>query len=213
MGFFASLIVLVIGITMGSVAGYCGGKVDMFIMRLVDIIYSLPDTLMIILLASVMKVALGPIIDNNPTLNKLGSNMISLFIVFALLYWVSMARIVRGQVLQLKSMEFITAERVLGAGKKRVILRHLLPNCVGQLVIATCLQIPSAIFTESFLSYLGIGVAAPMASLGSMCSDALSSLTLYPYRLLFPALILSVVVLTLNLIGDGLRDALDPRLK
>ena len=110
-------------------------------------------------------------------------------------------------------MEFITAEEVLGAEKKRIILRHLLPNCVGQLVIATCLQIPSAIFTESFLSYLGIGVAAPMASLGSMCSEALATLSVYPHRLICPALILSVLVLSLNLIGDGLRDALDPRLK
>ena len=139
--------------------------------------------------------------------------IVSMFIVFALLYWVSMARLVRGQVLQLKGMEFITAEEVLGAEKRRIILRHLLPNCVGQLVIATCLQIPSAIFTESFLSYLGIGVAAPMASLGSMCSEALATLSVYPYRLICPALILSVLVLSLNLIGDGLRDALDPRLK
>ena len=115
--------------------------------------------------------------------------------------------------MQLKGMEFITAEEVLGAEKKRIILRHLLPNCVGQLVIATCLQIPSAIFTESFLSYLGIGVAAPMASLGSMCSEALATLSVYPHRLICPALILSVLVLSLNLIGDGLRDALDPRLK
>lgn len=217
-GIVAALIVLVIGATIGAISGLCGGAVDFVIMRIIDLIISIPTTLMVLLLQVVISAPLQNWFDSSNSalarsMSDLGTGIVSIFIIFALLYWVSMARIVRGQVLQLKSMEFITAERVLGAGKKRVILRHLLPNCVGQLVIATCLQIPSAIFTESFLSYLGIGVAAPMASLGSMCSDALSSLTLYPYRLLFPALILSIVVLTLNLIGDGLRDALDPRLK
>jgi ABC-type dipeptide/oligopeptide/nickel transport system permease subunit len=124
-----------------------------------------------------------------------------------------MARIVRGQVLQLRKQEYVTAAIALGAGNKRIIKRHLLPNCVGALVITTCLQIPSAIFLESFLSFLGLGVSAPMASLGSLCSDALATITMYPYRLIYPAVILTVIVLTLNLVGDGLRDALDPRLK
>ena len=124
-----------------------------------------------------------------------------------------MGRIVRGQVLQLKKQEYVTAAVALGASRWRIIRRHLLPNAIGALVITTCLQIPSAIFLESFLSFLGLGVSAPMASLGSLCSDALESITLYPYRLVFPAVILTLIVLTLNLIGDGLRDALDPRLK
>ena len=197
-GFFASLIVLVIGITMGSIAGYCGGKVDMFIMRLVDIIYSLPDTLMIILLASVMKVALGPVIDNNPVLNKLGSNMISLFIVFALLYWVSMARQIRGQILSLKEQEYVLAARSTGAKAGWIITKHLIPNCISVIIISTALQIPSAIFTESFLSYLGLGVNAPMPSLGSLASEALNGLTSYPYRMVIPAITISLIVLSLK---------------
>ena len=212
-GFFASLIVLVIGITMGSIAGYCGGKVDMFIMRLVDIIYSLPDTLMIILLASVMKVAMGPLIDNNPMLNKLGSNMISLFIVFALLYWVSMARQIRGQILSLKEQEYVLAARSTGAKAGWIITKHLIPNCISVIIISTALQIPSAIFTESYLSFLGLGVNAPMPSLGSLASDALNGLSSYPHRLVIPAVVISLIVLSLNLFGDGLRDAFDPKLK
>lgn len=217
-GIVAALIVLVIGSAIGAIAGLCGGVVDFVIMRIIDLIISVPSTLMVLLLQVVISDPLQTWFDTSKlalasALSDLGAGIVSIFIIFALLYWVSMARIVRGQVLQLKSMEFVTAEKVLGASQGRIILRHLLPNCVGQLVIATCLQIPSAIFMESFLSYLGIGVAAPMASLGSMCSDAFSALSLYPYRLLYPAVILSVLVLSLNLIGDGLRDALDPRLK
>lgn len=217
-GIAAAIIVLVIGAAIGSIAGLLGGKVDFVIMRLIDMIISIPTTLMVLLLQVVLSAPLQAWFDSSHTafakaMSDLGVGIASMFIVFALLYWVSMARLVRGQVLQLKGMEFITAEAVLGAENRRIILRHLLPNCVGQLVIATCLQIPSAIFTESFLSYLGIGVAAPMASLGSMCSEALATLSVYPYRLICPALILSVLVLSLNLIGDGLRDALDPRLK
>jgi len=211
-GFFASIIVLIIGITVGSIAGYCGGKVDMVIMRIVDIIYSLPDTLMIILLASVMKVVLGPIIENT-VLNKLSSNMISLFIVFALLYWVSMSRQIRGQILSLKEQEYVLAARSTGAKASWIIKKHLIPNCISVIFISTALQIPSAIFTESFLSFLGLGVNAPMPSLGSLASDALNGITSYPYRLVIPAITISLLVLSLNLFGDGLRDAFDPKLK
>lgn len=217
-GIVAALIVLVIGSIIGAVAGIFGGVVDFIIMRIIDLIISIPSTLMVLLLQVVLSDPLQAWFDSSHSsfakaMSSLGVGIVSIFIVFALLYWVSMARLVRGQVLQLKKMEFIAAEQVLGAKKGRIIRRHLLPNCVGQLVVATCLQVPSAIFTESFLSYLGIGVAAPMASLGSMCSDALSSLSTAPYMLLFPSIILSLLVLTLNLIGDGLRDALDPRTK
>ena len=146
-------------------------------------------------------------------MSDLGAGIVSIFITFAVLYWVTMARIIRGQVLQLKKQEYVTAATALGASNARLIRKHLLPNCIGPLVITTCLQIPSAIFLESFLSFLGLGVSAPMASLGSLCSDALETISLYPYRLVFPAIILTIIVLTLNLVGDGLRDALDPRLK
>ena len=211
-GFFASIIVLIIGLTIGSIAGYIGGKVDIIIMRIVDIIYSLPDTLMVILLASVMKVALGPLLEGT-VLEKLGSNMISLFLVFALLYWVSMARLIRGQILSLREQEYILASRATGAKAGWIIRKHLLPNCISVVIISTCLQIPSAIFTESYLSFLGLGVNAPMPSLGSLASDALNGYTTYPYRLVIPAVVISLIVLSLNLFGDGLRDAFDPKLK
>ena len=211
-GFFASIIVLIIGMTVGSLAGYIGGKVDLVIMRIVDIIYSLPDMLMVILLASVMKASLGPAIEGT-ILEKLGSNIISLFIIFALLYWVSMARQIRGQILSLKEQEYVLASQSTGAKAGWIIRKHLLPNCISVVIISTALQIPSAIFTESYLSFLGLGVNAPMPSLGSLASDALNGISSYPYRLIIPAVAISLVVLSLNLFGDGLRDAFDPKLK
>lgn len=210
-GFFASIIVLIIGMTVGSIAGYCGGKVDLIIMRIVDIIYSLPDMLMVILLSSVMKVVLGKAIEGT-VLAKIGSNIISLFIVFALLYWVSMSRLIRGQILSLREQEYVLAAKAAGAKGSWVITKHLLPNCISVVVISTALQIPNAIFTESYLSFLGLGVNAPMPSLGSLASDALNGITSYPYRLVIPAIVISLIVLSLNLFGDGLRDAFDPKL-
>lgn len=209
-GFFASLIVLAVGLAVGAVAGYFGGKVDLLIMRLVDVIYSLPDTLMVILLSAVMKVALS---DSGELFGRLGSNMVSLFIVFALLYWVSTARLVRGQILNLRQQEYVLAARSAGAGGGWIIRRHLLPNCLGVLVVSTALQIPGAIFTESYLSFLGLGVNAPMPSLGSLAADALNGITSYPHRLVIPAVVISLIVLALNLLGDGLRDAFDPKLR
>ena len=217
-GIVAALIVLIIGSIYGAISGLCGGTVDFVMMRIVELIYSVPEVLIVLLLQVVLKDPLQAWFDSSHTwfanaLSTLGAGIVSIFITFALLYWVTLARIVRGQVLMLKKQEFVTAATALGASNGRIIRRHLLPNCVGQLVITTCLQIPAAIFLESFLSFLGLGVSAPMASLGSLCSDALGTLTLYPYRLLFPGAILTIIVLTLNLVGDGLRDALDPRLK
>jgi len=210
-GFFASIIVLVIGMLVGSIAGYCGGKVDLVLMRIVDIIYSLPDMLMVILLASVMKLVLGPVIEGT-VLAELGSNMISLFLVFALLYWVSMARLVRGQILSLREQEYVLSAKASGAKSSWIIRKHLLPNSISVIIISTALQIPSAIFTESYLSFLGLGVNAPMPSLGSLASDALDGISTYPSRLLIPAIVISLIVLSLNLFGDGLRDAFDPKL-
>ncbi|MBQ9512951.1 MAG: ABC transporter permease [Lachnospiraceae bacterium] len=217
-GVTASLIVLVIGSVYGSISGLLGGRVDFIMMRIVDIIYSVPDVLIVLLLQVVLQTPLQNWFDTSKSafvkaLGSLGVGIVSIFITFALLYWVGMSRIIRGQVLQLKKQEYVTAAYALGVPTKRIIRRHLLPNCVGQLVVATCLQIPSAIFLESFLSFLGLGVSAPMASLGSLCSDALDTIRIYPYRLLFPAILLTILVLSLNLVGDGLRDALDPRLK
>ena len=211
-GFFASIIVLIIGLTIGSIAGYIGGKVDIIIMRIVDIIYSLPDTLMVILLGSVMKVSLGPLLEGT-VLEKLGTNMVSLFLIFALLYWCSMARLIRGQILSLREQEYVLAAQATGAKAGWIIRKHLLPNCISVVIISTCLQIPSAIFTESYLSFLGLGVNAPMPSLGSLASDALNGYATYSYRLIIPAIVISLIVLSLNLFGDGLRDAFDPKLK
>ena len=210
-GFFASIIVLIIGMLIGSIAGYCGGKVDLIIMRIVDIIYSLPDMLMVILLASVLNVSLGASLEGT-IFAKLGANIVSLFIVFALLYWVSMARLIRGQILSLKEQEYVLAAQATGAKGSRIIRRHLLPNSISVVIISTALQIPNAIFTESYLSFLGLGVNAPMPSLGSLASEALNGLSSYPYRLVIPAIVISLIVLSLNLFGDGLRDAFDPKL-
>ena len=211
-GFFASIIVLIIGMTIGSIAGYCGGKVDLIIMRIVDIIYSLPDMLMVILLATVLKQSLTPIIDGT-ALARIGSNIIALFIVFGVLYWVSMSRLIRGQILSLREQEYVLAAQAAGAKGRWIITKHLLPNCISVVIISTALQIPSAIFTESYLSFLGLGVNAPMPSLGSLASDALNGLTSYPYRLVIPAIVISLIVLSLNLFGDGLRAAFDPKLR
>ena len=213
-GFFASIIVLIIGMTVGSIAGYCGGKVDLIIMRIVDIIYSLPDTLMVILLAIGSEGrAAGDIAWRERRSASIGSNIISLFIVFAVLYWVSMARLIRGQILSLREQEYVLAAQATGAKGSWIITQAtLLPNCMSVIFISTALQIPNAIFTESFLSYLGLGVNAPMPSLGSLASDALNGITSYPYRMVIPALIISLIVLSLNLFGDGLRDAFDPKL-
>ena len=211
-GFFASIIVLIIGMTIGSISGYIGGKVDLIIMRIVDIIYSLPDTLMVILLASVLKLVLAPVIEGT-VLAKLGTNMIALFIVFGVLYWVSMSRLIRGQILSLREQEYVLAAKATGAKAGWIIRKHLIPNCISVVIISTALQIPSAIFTESFLSFLGLGVNAPMPSLGSLASDALNGISSYSYRLVIPAVVISLIVLSLNLLGDGLRDAFDPKLK
>ena len=210
-GFFASIIVLVIGMTVGSIAGYCGGKADLIIMRIVDIIYSLPDMLMVILLATVFKALFGDAIKGT-FFEKIGGNIISLFIVFALLYWVSMARLIRGQILSLREQEYVLAAKATGAKSGWIIKKHLIPNCISVVIISTALQIPSAIFTESYLSFLGLGVNAPMPSLGSLASDALNGITSYPERLIIPAIVISLIVLSLNLLGDGLRDAFDPKI-
>lgn len=210
-GFFASIIVLIIGMIVGSISGFLGGKVDLIIMRIIDIIYSLPDMLLIILLSVVFDQAFN--IPGNSFLGSLGSNMISLFVVFGLLYWVGMARLIRGQVLSIKENDYILAAKATGASTGRIIRKHILPNCLSVIIITTALQIPSAIFTESYLSFIGLGVQAPMPSLGSLANKAREGLQAYPYKLVFPALMICLIVLSLNLIGDGLRDAFDPKLK
>ena len=217
-GICAAILVLFIGATYGAISGYCGGRVDAVMQRIVEVIYSVPEMLVVLLIATALKPILTEYVNTGSGplksfVSVLGPNLISMFIAFGVLYWVTMSRIIRGQVLQLKQQEYVTAARALGASGGRIIRRHLIPNCIGQIVVTTCLQIPSAIFLESFLSYLGVGVSAPLPSLGSMATDALSGMYTYTYRLIIPAMVLSVMILAFNLFGDGLRDALDAKLK
>ena len=217
-GIFASFIVLIIGTIYGAISGYFGGKVDAIMMRILDLIYSIPDVLVVILLSIGISQPMKSFVNSSSSefakkIGVLGPALISIFIAFGLLYWVGMARIIRGQVLMLKKQEFVTAVEALGGSKKRIIRRHLFPNCIGQVIVMTAMQIPSAIFLESFLSFLGIGVSAPMTSLGALAADALGGIYSYAYRLIIPSLLLSLMILSLNLFADGLRDALDPRLK
>lgn len=215
-GLIATAIILVIGSAYGSIAAFFGGTVDLVMMRIVDIIYTIPDILLIVLLSFTLKVPLTTLGESVPGLhwvNVVGENLISIFIVFALLYWVGMARMVRSQVLMLKESEYVTAARALGVGNGRIIKKHLLTNCIGTLIVTTTLQIPSSIFTESFLSFLGLGVAVPLPSLGSLASDAINGMQTYPYLLFIPAFLISLIILSFNLFGDGLRDAFDPKLK
>ena len=215
-GIIASGIILFIGSLYGAVAGYFGGNTDLIMMRIVDIIYTVPDILIIILLAVTLKFPLRSLADNVKGfswINTIGVPLICIFITFSLLYWVGMSRIVRAQILSLKQQEYITAARALGASNGRIIRRHLLTNSIGTLIVTTTLQIPSSIFTESFLSFLGLGVAAPMPSLGSMASDALTGMRSYPHRLFAAAIMICLLILSFNLLGDGLRDAFDPKLK
>ena len=212
-GIIAAAIVVIIGVIYGAVSGYFGGKVDLVMMRIVDIIYSLPDMLVIILLS----VSIKDVLTNGPlagsAVAKLGSGMVSIFVVFGLLYWVGMARLVRGQVLSIKKQEFVLAAQAIGAKPNRIIRKHMLPNCISVIFISAALQIPSAIFTESFLSFLGLGVSIPMPSLGSLAADARSQMIIRPYLLIVPALAIFLIILSLNLLGNGLRDAFDPKLK
>lgn len=214
-GLIASAVILVIGSTFGAISGFFGGWIDLIMMRVVDIVYTVPDILLIVLISFAIKDPMAALATKPgfQWIQIVGVNLISIFLVFALLYWVGMARIVRGQVLMLKQSEYVTAAKALGASNSRIIRKHLLTNCIGTLIVTTTLQIPSSIFTESFLSFLGMGVAIPLPSLGSLASDAVNGLNTYPYLLLAPAIIISLIILSFNLFGDGLRDAFDPKMK
>ena len=211
-GVVASIMVLIIGLLYGSIAGYFGGTLDLIMMRIVDVIYSLPDMLIIILLSVVLNETLKSVLEGT-VLQALGTNMISIFIVFGLLYWVSMARLIRGQILTIKNNEYVLAARCIGTKNGRILRKHILPNCLSVIIITTALQVPSAIFTESYLSFLGLGVSDPLTSLGSLANDARAGMQSYPLRLVIPAIAICLIVLALNLLGDGLRDAFDSKLK
>ena len=193
-GFFAAFINFVVGVFYGAIAGYMGGEVDNIMMRVIDVLDSIPMTLYVILIMVVV-----------------GPGLVSIILALGLTFWVKMARIVRGQVLTLKQQEFVKAAIVTGADTKRIILKHLIPNMMGPIMVNIAMQIPSAIFNEAFLSFVGLGISAPMASWGTLCNDALAGIYVYPYQMVFPAIAISVTILTFNLFSDGLRDAFDPK--
>ncbi|MCX7746254.1 MAG: ABC transporter permease [Clostridia bacterium] len=214
-GLVACLINLTIGVLYGGISGYFGGKTDHIMMRIVDIIYSVPLMLYVILLMVVLKERMGGLFEL-PVLSVFktaGVGLVSVYLVLGLIYWVDMARIVRGQILSLKEQEYVTAAKTLGASNLKILLRHLLPNCIGPILVTITLQIPTAIFTEAFLSFVGLGVDAPMASWGSLASAGKDAIRSYPHLLLFPSIAICITMLAFNLFGDGLSDAMDPRLR
>lgn len=195
-GIVASLLNLFIGVIYGGIAGFFGGKIDRIMMNIVDILYSVPTLLYVILLMVILK-----------------PGLINIFIALGISYWLQMARIVRGQILSMKEQEFILAARTIGVSKKRILFRHLLPNAMGAIIVTMTLAIPDAIFTEAFLSFIGLGVSAPMASWGVLASEGVNNLRAYPFQLFFPAVAISVTMLAFNFLGDGLRDVLDPKMR
>ncbi|GAA0135901.1 oligopeptide ABC transporter permease OppC [Paenibacillus sp. YSY-4.3] len=195
-GLAAACIDLLIGVIYGGIMGYFGGRVDEIMNKFSEILYSIPYLLVTILLLVVMEPSLGTII-----------------LALTITGWINMSWIVRGEIMQLKNREFVLASRSMGAGSGRLLFRHLLPNAVGPIIVTVTLSVPNAIFAEAFLSFLGLGVQAPIASLGSMINDALTGWLYYPWRMLFPAVLISLTMLSFNIFGDGLRDALDPKLK
>lgn len=195
-GLMAAFIDLVIGVIWGAIAGFFGGKIDEYMMRIADILYGVPYLLVVILLMVILPQGLW-----------------TLIIAMTITGWINMARIVRGQVMQLRSEEYVMASRSLGASNTRLMFKHLVPNTLGPILVTLTLTIPNAIFTEAFLSYLGLGVPAPLASWGTMSSDALPALQYYPFQLFFPAFFICLTMLAFNVIGDGMRDALDPKVR
>ncbi|MBS3904147.1 MAG: ABC transporter permease [Simkania sp.] len=195
-GIMAALLDLIIGVAIGSLAGSLGGKIDELIMRIADSIHSIPYLLIVIMLMVVM-----------------GNGIPTILLALTITGWIGMARIVRGQIMQLKELDFVQASVALGASRYRILLRHLIPNTMGPIIATMTLTIPSAIFTEAFLSFLGLGVQAPIASWGTMASDGLPAMRYFPWRLFFPASFISLTMLCFNLLGDGMRDAFDPRLR
>ncbi|MEG0369551.1 MAG: ABC transporter permease, partial [Hungatella sp.] len=194
--FVAAAVNMLIGILYGGISGYLGGNTDAVMMRIVDIISTIPLTLYVILIMVI-----------------LGTGLPSIIVALGSVYWVGMARVVRGQVLGLKEQEFVLAAKTIGSSTRTILFQHLIPNAMGSILVTVTMLIPSAIFMEAFLGYLGIGLRPPMASLGTMCNDATENLRSCPHQLFIPALVICIIMFAFNFVGDGLRDALDPKLK
>lgn len=195
-GLVGTLTAVLIGILVGAFSGYIGGWVDNVTMRFVDIMYGLPYMLIVIIIRALF-----------------GKDMIMLFVAIAMVSWLTIARVVRGQIISLKNSEYVEAARSIGAGPGRIVLRHMIPNTLGIVIVFATLLIPSFILSESFLSFLGLGVSAPLASWGSLVSEGVKVMELYPWELLGPAIAMTVFLFAMNFLGDGLRDALDPQSK
>lgn len=195
--FVATLVNFIIGVFYGGIAGYLGGTVDNIMMRFVDIISTVPLLIYVILIQVFFE----------------DTGLFTICLALGIVFWVRMARLVRGQILSIKEQEYILAARTIGASTRRILVRHLIPNAMGSIIVSLAMSIPSAIFTEAFLSFIGVGIAVPIASWGTMAQEATQNLNVYPYQLFFPALFISATVLAFNFLGDGLRDALDPRLR
>ncbi|WP_336787430.1 ABC transporter permease [Paenibacillus sp. MMO-177] len=195
-GIYAAIVDLIVGVIMGSIMGYFGGKVDEILNRICEILYSIPSLLIVILLIVVME-----------------PSMFTIILALSITGWINMAWIVRGQIMQLKNQEYVLAARALGANPVRIMFKHLIPNAMGPIIVTITMTVPNAIFAEAFLSFLGLGVQSPAASLGTLINDAIKAMTVYPWRMLYPAILLSLTMLCFNIFGDGLRDALDPKMK
>ncbi len=195
-GVTAAVIDMIIGVLWGSIAAYAGGKLEEWMMRICDILHSIPYLLVVILLTVIR-----------------GTGILTLLIAMTITGWINMARICRSQILQLKQLDYVTAARAIGASNPRILFRHLIPNAMGPIIAAMTLTIPTAIFTEAFLSFLGLGIQAPVASWGTMLGDGVGAMRYYPWRLFFPALMITLTMFSFNLLGNALRDALDPRLR
>ena len=214
-GIISTIVSLLVGVSYGAIAGYLGGRVDNFMMRLVDIIYSIPYILIVIVLLSVFG---GP---NTPSWIKATSDLFGggqgmsqifmLFFALGLVSWLTMARVVRGQILSLKNQEFVLAAKATGVSTTNIIFRHLVPNVLGPVIVYATLTIPQVMLSEAFLSFLGIGVQAPYASWGSLANEGIKNISIFPWQLIFPGVTMALTLFSLNFLGDGLRDALDPQ--
>jgi oligopeptide transport system permease protein len=200
-GIISTLVSLLIGVSYGAIAGYVGGRIDNLMMRLVDVLYSLPYVILVIVLLSMFR-------SQTPR-----GQLVLLFVALGSVSWLTMARIVRGQVLSLKNQEFVLAARATGVSTSRIIFRHLVPNTLGPVIVYATLTIPQVMLTEAFLSFLGFGVQAPLASWGSLASDGAQNIAIFPWQLIFPGVTMALTLFSLNFLGDGLRDALDPQMR
>jgi oligopeptide transport system permease protein len=200
-GIISTIVSLVIGVAYGATAGYAGGKLDELMMRIVDILFAIPYMMVVIVLLALFgrQTALG--------------QLFLLFVALGAVSWLTMARIVRGQVISLKNQEFILAARATGVPKWKIILRHLVPNTLGPVIVYATLEVPAVMLLEAFLSFLGLGVQAPLASWGSLASEGIQNIAVFPWQLIFPGVTMAMTLFSLNFIGDGLRDALDPQTK